>query len=171
MLLIERLTKRFKPADFSKNDNLTIGNRLFGLWVPTMRIWYSLTFILQCSTQLNFRFLSLKCNINQKWRNLGLSKKWKPHFDVGGLIRGSCYTPKRLDQRYFSFNSNISDSSSVSLKKLIKDNLNTEHFSKSLIQIVSNREILILSYEIIKNKPGNSNPGSDNSTLDKINLN
>jgi len=45
-----------------------------------------------------------------------------------------------------------------------------KHVNNNLIHIVSNQEVLILAYEIIKSKPGNTTPGSDSQTLDGIDL-
>jgi hypothetical protein len=81
----------------------------------------------------------------------------------GGLII-------RPSQRYFGSNSNISDLSCVSLKELMKANYNPAHFNKKLIHIVSDPEIFILSYKIIKSKPDNSIPDIDRQTLDKIKM-
>jgi hypothetical protein len=39
-----------------------------------------------------------------------------------------------------------------------------------LIHILSDPEVLILTYEIIKSNPGNLTPGSNSTTLDNISL-
>jgi hypothetical protein len=92
--------------------------------------------------------------------NLGTTTGQKP-YGGGGLVR-------RPGRRYFGSNSNISDLSCVSLKELMKVNYNFAYFNKKLIHMVSDPKILILSHEIIKNKPDNSIPGIDQQTLDKI---
>jgi group II intron reverse transcriptase/maturase len=52
----------------------------------------------------------------------------------------------------------------------METNKNIEHVNDKLIHIVSDPEVLILAYEIIKSNPGNSTPGSTFTTLDKIDL-
>lgn len=93
--------------------------------------------------------------------NLRNSKGGNPH-GSGNLVR-------RLGFRCFSSNSSISDSSCASLKELMVVNKNPEYINDKLIHIVADPEVLLLSYEIIKSNPGNSIPGSDRRTLDKIN--
>ena len=106
---------------------------------------------------------SPKYNISGIRGNLGNSIRRKS-YEGGGLVR-------RLGQRRFNSNSNISENSCGSLKELMNINKNTKHFNNKLIHIISDPETLILAYEIIKSKPGNLSPSSDSSTLDSINLN
>ena len=132
--------------------------------------WSPLIFNSQYSNQLSYGSFNLKHVNIRRFRNLGYSKEWKLYITrkIGGLVRKTF--PTRLSQRHFSSNSNIINNSCVCLKELIKDNSNLNHLNKKLIHIVSNPEVLILSYEIIKSKPGNSTSGSDNITLNKIDL-
>lgn len=78
----------------------------------------------------------------------------------------------KLSLRCFSSNSNITGNSSDCLKELMKINKsNNNHVNHKLIHMVSDLNVLILSYEQIKSKPGNNTTGSDLQTFDKINLN
>jgi RNA-directed DNA polymerase len=52
----------------------------------------------------------------------------------------------------------------------MKVNYNPTHFNKKLIHIVSDPEMFIFSYKIIKSKLGNSIPGIERQTLDNINM-
>jgi group II intron reverse transcriptase/maturase len=74
-------------------------------------------------------------------------------------------------RRCFSSATNIIGSPCVGLEELKKINKkNLGHINDKLIHIVSDVNTLILAYEYIKSKPGNSTPGVDSTTLDKINL-
>jgi hypothetical protein len=99
---------------------------------------------------------------------MGIPKGLKS-YGCGGLVRG-------LNFRRISSNSNIIAESNtkacVSLKELRKVNKkDTKHINNKLIHIVSDPKVLILSYEIIKSKPGNTTPGSNPETLDGVDLN
>lgn len=94
---------------------------------------------------------------------MGNPKGLKP-YGRGGSVR-------ELDFRCFNSNSNIIANASVRLKELREVNKkNNKHVNNKLIHIVSNLEVLILSYELIKSKPGNTTPGTDSTTLDKLDL-
>lgn len=57
------------------------------------------------------------------------------------------------------------------LVKLTKNNLEDKNFvNKSVIDIISDVEVLMVAYGAIKSKPGNITPGSDKLTLDGINM-
>ena len=157
------LTNKIFPADLLQDDNLIAGNRLFKFWVSTSANWNLLITNLRCSNQLVYRMRSPKCSIGESWGNLGNFIVRKFYGKDGNFVR-------RLGQRFFSSNSNISENLCVSLKELMKINKDTKHFNTKLIHIVSDPEVLILAYEIIKSKSGNLTPGSDSTTLDKITL-
>jgi len=89
--------------------------------------------------------------------------KERKFYESGGLVR-------RLGQRCFSSNLNINDNSCVGLKELMKINKNTRHFNNKLIHIVSDPEVLVLSYKITKSQPCNLILGSDLISLDKSSL-
>jgi group II intron reverse transcriptase/maturase len=156
------LTNKTRSADLPLDDNFTAGNKLFEFWVSTRMYWNSLITNSRYSNQLVYGMRSPKYIIGESWRNLGNSKGRKS-YGCGGLVR-------RLGQRRFSSNSSISDDSCASLKELMEINKDTKHFNTKLIHIISDPEVLILAYEIIKSKPGNSTPGSDSIILDNINL-
>ena len=157
------LKNKKHPADLPPDDNFTAGNRLFEFWVSTRMYWNSLIANLRCSNQLVFGVHEPTYTIYGSWRNLGILPKRKI-CGGGGLVR-------RLGQRRFSSNSSISENSCASLKELMEINKDTKHSNTKLIHILSDPEVLILAYEIIKSKPGNLTPGSDSTTLDNINLN
>lgn len=93
----------------------------------------------------------------------GHPKGRKP-YGGGGSVREPGF-------RHFSSVTDITDSSCVELKELMKINeSNKGHTNNKLIHIVSDIKVLILAYEIIKSNPGNSTPGVDSSTLDNIDL-
>jgi group II intron reverse transcriptase/maturase len=55
------------------------------------------------------------------------------------------------------------------LESLRKRNLdNKDAVNKDLFRMVCNKDLLTISYNLIKSKPGNMTPGTDNETLDKI---
>lgn len=110
--------------------------------------------------------------------------KQRPKYIYGGIL-GTLGHPKGsyvwaygdrnpvrgLGFRCFSSAPCIIDSSSVGLEELTKVNKkNPDHLNDKLIHIVSSVDTLILAFELIKNNPGNSTPGVNNTTLDKIGL-
>lgn len=91
--------------------------------------------------------------------------KWLKPYGGGDSVRESGF-------RRFSSVANINEKSCVGLKELMELNENnSEYINDKLIHIVSDTNILILAYEIIKSNPGNSTPGIDPTTLDKIDSN
>ena len=83
----------------------------------------------------------------------------------GGPVRGLCY-------KRFSSATCINGNSCARLEELINLNKNnTKHINHKLIHLLSDTNFLILAYEGIKSKPGNSTKGSDSKALDGINLN
>jgi group II intron reverse transcriptase/maturase len=158
-----RLTKTKRPANLPLDGISTTGNEMFELWVPTSMYWNSLVTNSWRSSQLMYRTRCSNHVNDEKKCNLGRPKGLKT-YGLGGLVR-------RSYQKRFSSNSSISKNLCVSLKELIDINKkNTSHINDNLIHIVSQLEVLILAYEIIKSKPGNLTPGSNDITLDKIDL-
>lgn len=157
------IIKKTLLADLPLDSNFIIGNRLFKLWVPTRMYWNSLVTNLRHSNQLIYGMHNPKYVNIGSLQNLG-KPKGRKSYGNGSLVR-------RLGQRCFSSNSNIIDNSCVSLKELMKVNKNIEHVNDKLIHIISDPQVLILAYEIIKSNPGNTTPGSDSYSLDKIDLN
>ena len=162
-LYMGRLTNKTRLADLPLDDSFTVDNRLFELWDPTRMYWISLITSSRCSNQLVYKMRSPKYDFGGIRGNLGNSVGRK-FYESGGLVR-------RLGQRRFNSNSSISDNSCASLRELININKNTKYFNTKLIHIISDPEILILAYEILKSKPGNLSPGNDSITLDRIDLN
>jgi len=108
--------------------------------------------------------------------------KQQPKYTIGGIL-GTMRHPTGLKsygggdsvresgRKCFSSASNISDSPCVGLEELKKINKKeVKHINDKLIHIVSDVNTLFLAYEYIKSKPGNSTPGINSITLDKINL-
>jgi len=108
--------------------------------------------------------------------------KQRPKYIFGGIL-GTTGHPKgrklygggdsvrESGFRRFSSGTNISEQSCVGLQELMKINKNNLDFvNDKLIHLVADSKVLILAYEIIKSNPGNMTPGTDSSTLDKIDL-
>jgi len=94
----------------------------------------------------------------------GHPTRLKP-YGGGGPVRGLRY-------KRFSSATCINDNSCARLEELINLNKNnTKHINHKLIHLLSDTNFLILAYEGIKSKSGNSTKGSDSKTLDGINLN
>jgi group II intron reverse transcriptase/maturase len=158
-----RLTKTIRLANLPLDGISLTGNGMFELWVLTRMYWNSLVTSSWRSYKLIYRTRCPNHVNGEKRCNLGHPKGLKT-YGLGDLVR-------RSFQRHFSSNSNISNNLCVSLKELMDINKkNTAHINDNLISIVSQPEILILAYEIIKNKPGNLTAGSNAVTLDKITL-
>jgi len=157
-----RITNASHSADLLLDSNFTTGSILFESWVSPSTYWNPLVIGSRHGNPPVYGMRSPKYINGGVKENLG-SPKERKLYGCGSLVR-------RPGQRCFSSVSNIIDLSCVSLKELIKVNSNTDHFNEKLIHIVSDPEILILSYEIIKSKPGNSTPGSDLWTLDSIGM-
>lgn len=108
--------------------------------------------------------------------------KQRPKYTIGGILvtmghpkgrksYGGGDSVRESGRRCFSSATNIIGSPCVGLEELKKINKkNLGHINDKLIHIVSDVNTLILAYEYIKSKPGNSTPGVDSTTLDKINL-
>jgi len=108
--------------------------------------------------------------------------KQRPKYTNGGIL-GTMRHPtgrkpygggdfvRKSGFRCFSSATNIIGSPCVGLEELKKVNKkNLEHINDKLIHIVSDVNTLILAYEYIKSNPGNSTPGVNPTTLDKIDL-
>ena len=149
-------------ADFPLGGHFIAGNRWFEFWVPSSTYWDSSITNSRHSNQLIYEMLNPIYTTGGSWENLGIFSKRKFCGGGGGLIR-------RLGQRRFSSNSSISVKSCASLKELMKINKNIKYFNTKLIHIISDPEILILAYEVIKSKSRNLS-GSDFITLDAISL-
>ena len=157
------LTNKTHLADLPSGGYFTAGNRWFGFWVLTSTYRDSLITNSRYSNQLIFGMLRPTYTTSGSWENLGILPERKFCGGGGGLVR-------RLGQRRFSSNSNISVNSCASLKELMEINKDIKYFNTKLSHIITDPEVLILAYEIIKSKPGNSTPGSDSTTLDSISL-
>jgi group II intron reverse transcriptase/maturase len=91
------------------------------------------------------------------------------------LTNGVNFMSKRdLGRRWMSTNNlslpvdNTITGKLQALRNKSQDNPNFIHFG--LIGLISDPELLVLAYELIKSKQGNMTPGPDNITLDKLNL-
>lgn len=108
--------------------------------------------------------------------------KQRPNYTNGGIFGTMGYPTGRKSYgggdsvresgyRCFSSATNIIGSPCVGLEELRKINKkDLRHINDKLIYIVCDVNTLILVYEFIKSKPGNSTRGVDSTTLDKINL-
>ena len=159
-----RMTKLILSAYLPLDGNFITGNRLFKSWIPTRMYRVPLVTDLKHSIELVYGKQRSKYVHGGVLGTMGIPKERK-FYGCGGPVRG-------LRFRCFSSNSNITANASVSLKELREVNKrDIKHVNDKLIHIVSDLEVLILSYELIKSNPGNTTPGSDSKTLDKLDLN
>jgi group II intron reverse transcriptase/maturase len=159
-----RLTKLVLSAHLPLDINFTLGNKFLKLWIPTRTYRVPLTTNLGYSSELVYGKQRSKFVNGGVIGTMGNPKGRKP-YGSGGSVR-------ELGFRCFSSNSNITANASVSLKELRKVNkTDIKHVNDKLIHIVSDLEVLILSYELIKSKPGNTTTGIDSTTLDKLDMN
>lgn len=159
-----RITKLILSAYLPLDGNSITGNRMSKSWIPTRMYRVSLVTDLRYSNQLIYGKQRSKFAHGGVLGTMGISKGRKS-YECGGPVRG-------LGFKCFSSNSNITANASVSLKELREVNKrDIKHVNDKLIHIVSDLEVLILAYELIKSKSGNTTPGSNSETLDKIDLN
>ena len=159
-----RITKLFLLYTYLTLDFVSDGNGTCWQWFPTrMYRESSLTCQRRCYQQFYV----------EQWPNfthggyLGTSgyPKGRKSYGGGGLVR-------RPGLRLLSSASSINGSPCAGLEGLKKANKKNKNLTNNkLIHIVSNKNILILAYELIKSIPGNSTPGASDTTLDKIDLN
>ena len=158
-----KITKLIHSVYLSLDSNSITGNGLFELWFST-RVYREplMTDSGPCNRQC-FGVQRPKYVNSEKLGTMGLPK-WRKLYGIGGPVRG-------LGFRCFSSVPDINVNSCVKLKELINVNKNNlDLVNDKLIHIVSDLEVLVLAYETIKSKPGNTTPGIDSVTLDKIDL-
>lgn len=159
-----RFTKLTLHAHLPLDLNSITCNGLFGLWFSSRMYRESLITNPEHCYQQTYVKQRPKYIFGGILGTLGHPKGRKP-YGGGDSVRESGF-------RRFSSVTNINEQSCVGLKELMKINKNKlDYVNNKLIHIVADSEVLILAYEIIKSNPGNMTPGSDSSTLDKIDLN
>jgi len=159
-----RFTKLTLHAHLPLDINSITCNGLIGSWLSTRMYREPLI------TDLGPCYQQIYVEQRPKYTNggilgtMGHPKGLKP-YGGGDSVRESSF-------RRFSSVTYINDESCVGLKELIELNKNnSRHMNYKLIHVVSDAKVLILVYEIIKSNPGNSTPGTDSTTVDKIDLN
>lgn len=158
-----RFTKSTLHAHLPLDNNSTC-NGLFKSWLSSRTYRKSMITDLEHGYQLVNVKRQSKCANGGNLGTMG-HPKGRKLYGGGDSVRESGI------KRFFSSSNIIDKPSCVSLQELMKlNNENTKHINDKLIHIVSDIEILILAYKIIKSKPGNSTRGVDSSTLDKIDL-
>lgn len=157
-----RMTKLILHAHLPLDNSSQTCKGLFRSWLSSSMYRKSLiTDLGPCSQQCYVKQRPKYTN-GGKIGTMGHPKGRKP-YGGGDSVRESGF-------RCFSSISGIT--SGTRLDELMELNKkDTERINNKLIHIVSDVEVLILSYEIIKSKPGNSTPGIDSITLDGIDLN
>lgn len=159
-----RFTNVIRSTDLTLGINFITDNRLNGLWFSTRMYWKPQIINPRSSNQLTYWTHNFNCSDSVVMGNFRNPKRGNP-YGSGGLVR-------RLGYRRFFSNSSIKDFSCASLKELMKINKkNPKCTNDKLIHVITDPDVLLLSYELIKSNPGNSTPGSDKRTLDKINAN
>ena len=109
--------------------------------------------------------------VKQRPKNIKDEKLGTLGHPNGQKLNGSGDSVRESGLKRFCSTANINDLSGVGLKELMELNKNNQkQINDKLIHIVSDINVLVLSYEIIKSKPGNSTPGIDFATLDSIDL-
>lgn len=159
-----RLTKLIHHARLPLGFNSITGNGLYKPWLSTRMYRVPRVFGLECNSPLIHMVQRPKCDFSGRLGTTG-TPKGRKSYGNGGLVR--------------SLGINRSNSAATiiapacgKLEKLVKRNKeNNQLVNDKLIHIVADPEVLILAYEAVKSKPGNSIPGVDAQTLDGIDLN
>jgi group II intron reverse transcriptase/maturase len=159
-----RFTKLTLHAHLPLDINFITCNRFFESWLSTRMYRESLV------TDSEHCYQQLYVKQRPKYTNdrilgtMGHPKGLSSYGD-GDFVRESGF-------RRFNSATNINDNSCVELEELMELNKNNPgHINDKLIHIVSDTKVLILAYETIKSNTGNSTPGTDLTTLDKIDFN
>lgn len=98
----------------------------------------------------------------------------------GAFVVAQRRSNKTLGLRSYSTKAKVSSTSKPDvtmpagiemLRQLAKQNFeNANHINTEIMQIISHIDVLIAAYTLNKSKPGNETPGTDNETLDGINI-
>jgi group II intron reverse transcriptase/maturase len=157
-----RLTKLSLHAHLPLDNDLT-RYVSFRSWSSTRIYRGPLIVDLEPCNQQPYMKQRPKYSIDGILGTVGHSKGRKP-YGGGDSVRESGF-------RRFSSTSNISVKSCVGLEELMNLNKkNPNYINDKLIHIVSDTKVLILAYEIVKSKSGNTTLGIDSFTLDDKDL-
>jgi group II intron reverse transcriptase/maturase len=158
-----KITKLIYSAYLILDSNSITDNGLFESWFSTRMYRESLTSDSEPCNQQCYGVQRPKYVNGGKLGTMGFPK-WRKLYGIRSPVRG-------LGFKCFSSVSDINVNSCVKLKELMNVNKNNlDLVNDKLIHIVSDLEVLVLAYETIKSKPGNTTPGIDSVTLDKIGL-
>ena len=158
-----RLTKLTLFAHLTLDSNSITGIGLFKTWFPTRMYWKPLITVSGHSNQLYYEEQRPKYIIGGNLGTMG-NPKGRKSYGSGNPVRG-------LGFRCFSSISSISGKPCASLRELMDINKkNLDYKNDKLIHIVSDLEVLVLAYDTVKSKPGNTTPGIYSVTSDKIDL-
>lgn len=108
-------------------------------------------------------------NLIDSMRTAGLPKGLKPYGNRVSVVQ---YIGRDTGHRLYSQVSPSPGESPVGRLNAIRERslMDPKAEFYGLIGIISKPETLILSYELIKSKPGNMTPGTDSTTLDRVSL-
>lgn len=159
-----RLTHLKLLSNLSLDGNSITGNEFSKSWHPTKMYWMPLATDFLSDVESSYEEQGPKYVIGGKFGTMG-NPKCRNTYGSGGPVRG-------LGLRFVSSCTNINENSRVRLKELTRLNKeNPRRVNDKLIHIVADPEVLILAYETLKSKPGNTTPGTDTSTLGRVDLN
>ena len=177
MLIMNRLTKLARVDGFTLNyiHNIS-GDSIYVVWKIFRMYDFPQVIITRQSHKLFCNTQRSKVRCIGKQRNSGYPKVRKD-YGYGTLIVGNkifqSYLdyPRRVGFRFLSGKPRIISHECARLQSLRKVNLeNKVYINKNTIHIISDINVLVLAYELIKSNPGNMTPGVDKSTLDGLNI-
>lgn len=150
------------------------GNSIYVIWVGTRMFTFPWIIITRQSHQLLNDMQRSKMSLIEKQKNSGYPTNRKIHGYgtpvVGGRrIQSSSNYQRGVELRFLSEKPCISSQECARLVDLRKVNSeNKFQVNKNTIHIISDMNVLILAYELIKSNPGNMTPGVNGSTLDGL---
>nr|AIB08181.1 hypothetical protein [Neoporphyra perforata] len=175
MLIMNKIIKLIHIDGFTLNliHNIS-GNSIYVIWGGTRIFTFSWIIITRQGHQPQKDMQRSKMSLIEKQKNSGYPTNRKIHgygtLVVGGRRSQSSFNYRRgVELRFLSEKPCISSNECARLVNLRKVNFeNKFHVNKNTIHIISDMNVLILAYELIKSNPGNMTPGVDGSTLDGL---
>jgi group II intron reverse transcriptase/maturase len=159
-----RLTKLIRTDSPQLDDKRNITGKGLSLMWGEFRVYFTSTIIIKYQSNKDLTPQRSKViHIGEKG-TMGNPKGQKP-YGFGGLVVD--VSRRGPEIRFYSSSSVIKPSGSEILKELREINRKSIVNAK-VIHIISNIDILILAYEMIKSAPGNMTPGDNRKTLDGV---
>ena len=175
MLIMIRITKLVHIDGSTLNlIQNTSGNSIYVIWVGTRMYAFLRVIITRQSHPLHNDMQQSKMSFVEKQKNSGYPTDRKIHGYgipvIGGKGTQLALNHQRgVELRLLSKKPCIISEECARLVNLRKVNFeNTFHVNKNTIHIISDLNVLILAYELIKNNPGNMTPSVNVSTLDGL---